>query len=140
MLAMLLDKPAAEIRRALLGKKLAKESWSALTCNSRTESAKILRDNVAKFLARRLPWLSPNSFSAAPSLDAIAQGSAAPTFAGRGAVTIRYRHARHIVAFDRGTIYDPAQPAPIDSAEFLRQINNADARIENIYSEPRKEN
>ena len=130
--AMLTDKPAPAVRRAMLGKELAKESWSLVSSNLSTDKGRQLRRNVERYLARHLPALPIEAFDKTPGADA------PPTldFAGRGALAIRTRRgARHIVAYDAGQIFDPSPrtPAPMPAADYLTWLKETQANIETVY-------
>ena len=112
VLGMLLDIPAKQVIRDILGKSLAKQSWSYLISNSSSESYACLREQVRAYLALRLPWVSIQAF------DTEQEQACSIPARGRGLAVIN----SHIVAFEQGLVFDPAKLAPIPLQEYLLDI------------------
>ena len=130
--AMLTGRPAPAVRRAMLGKELAKESWSLVSSNLSTDKGKQLRKNVERYLARHLPALPIEAFDKVPG----AVIAPALDFIGSGALAIRTRRgARHIVAYDARQIFDPSPrtPAPMPAAEYLAWLKETQSTLETVY-------
>ena len=113
VLGMLLDIPAKQVIRDILGKQLAKQSWSYLISNSSSESYACLREQVRAYLADRLPWLSIQAFDT----EQAKQACSIPA-RGRGIAVIN----SHIVAFEQGLVFDPAKLAPMPLAAYMLDI------------------
>ena len=112
VLGMLLDIPAKQVIRDILGKQLAKQSWAYLISNSSSEAYACLREQVRAYLALRLPWVSIQAF------DTEQEQACSIPDRGRGIAVIN----SHIVAFENGLIFDSAKLSPIPLAEYLLDI------------------
>lgn len=113
VIGMLLDKPARQVIKEILGKPLAKHAWSYLISNASGDKHELLRKRVKSYLAANLPWVSMQAFYTEQE-----QRACVIPAKGRGLAVIN----SHVVAFENGLVFDPAKLAPMPLADYMLDL------------------